>query len=303
MLSALVSSFQTLQVPQGTELTFIFVENDTKLTIGPVVAGFAARTGWTARAVHEPTPGIVMARNTALETATELGAHWLAFVDDDEQVRHDWLRFLYSGVRDANAQLGGGPVAPVAPSGGCSDSEGDVLAYYEKAAAVSDARKEAAAKSEQRFDLATNNWIANLAALRGADLRFDTVFNLSGGEDTDLSRRAYAAGLRLAWVPGAIVTEEIPPERLTRQYIFDRARHQSITKLHLMQAERPGSAKLSAMGQVISKGLVGGARIALSPILGQFVYYRGWRAIGIASGFLAGLRGQGQAHYSHVTGD
>jgi len=130
MLGELIASLQALDVPQGTELHFIFVENDIALTIGPVVAEFAARTGWPAQAVHAPQTGLSHARNAALDAAAEQGADWLAFVDDDEQVRHDWLRILYAGVREAGAQLGGGPLRPVAPGGGCSDAQADVLDYY-----------------------------------------------------------------------------------------------------------------------------------------------------------------------------
>lgn len=303
MLGALISSLQSLDVPQGTELSFIFVENDAALTIEPVVRAFAARSGWPATAIHQPQIGISHARNAALDAAQTAGYDWLAFVDDDEQVRHDWLRILWSGVREAGAQMGGGPLKPVAPSGGCSDAEEAVLAYYVKAAQLSDARKEAASRAGRRFDLATNNWIMDLAAVRAAELRFDPAFNLTGGEDTDLSRRAHAAGLTQVWVPGAIVTEEVPHERLTRSYIFERARHQSITKLNLRRAEKPGVAGVDAVAQIVSKGVSGALRIAASPVLGSFSYYRGWRALGIASGFWAGLRGQGQAHYSQVTGD
>jgi len=304
MLGELITSLMALDVPQGTELQFIFVENDASLTIEPMVRDFAARTGWFARAVHMPDLGIAHARNAALDAAEAGDAEWLAFVDDDEQVRHDWLRILYSGVREAEAQMAGGPLRPVAPHTGCSDSEADVLEYYVQAAALSDARKEAAARDGKRFDLATNNWIADLHALRMAKLRFDPAFNTSGGEDTDLSRRAYASGLRLAWVPGAIVTEEVPPERLTATYVFERARHQSITKLDLMRADAPGGlGRARALAQVVSKGVAGALRVALSPALGRYSYFRGWRSLGIASGFWAGLRGQTQSQYSHVTGD
>ncbi|MEM9580257.1 MAG: glycosyltransferase [Pseudomonadota bacterium] len=303
MLGDLITSYLALDVPQGTELSFVFVENDSQLTIEPVVADFAARSGWPARAVHAPQLGIALARNAALRAAQQDGADWLAFVDDDEQVRHDWLRVLMSGVRDASAQLGGGPLRPVAPKGGCSDSEADVLAYHQKAAQVSDARKEKAARQGRRFDLATNNWIADLQALQQAGLQFDAAYNLSGGEDTDLSRRAFAAGLKLAWVPGAIVTEEVPTDRLTPAYVFDRARDQSITKLALRRKTRPQTAFLHGLSQVISKGLSGAVRVAISPVAGRYCYYRGLRALGIASGFWAGLRGQTQAHYSQVAGD
>lgn len=303
MFADLLHSLQALDVPQGAELSFVFVENDAQLSISDSVEDFHKRTGWPAQAVHESRRGISYARNAAIDAALDSGADWLAFVDDDEQVRHDWLRLLWAGAKEAGAQMAGGPVVPIAPAMGCSDTETDVLSYFERAAAVSDARKAAAMEAGRRFDLATNNWIVDLAALQLAGLRFDPDYGLSGGEDTDLSRRAHAAGLTLAWVPSAIVTEEVPNARLSASYISERARAQSITKFRIMKVRNPSKARLSAVAQILSKGVSGAVRVALWPVLGRYSYHRGIRALGIASGFLAGLRGQGQASYTQVTGE
>jgi succinoglycan biosynthesis protein ExoM len=303
MFADLLQSLQALDVPQGAELCFIFVENDETLTLTEMVDDFAKRTVWSACALLEPRRGISHARNTALEAAIAQNADWMAFVDDDEQVRHDWLRILWAGAKEAEAQLAGGPVVPVVPSTGCSDAEGAVLSYYERAAQVSDGRKAGAMAEGQRFDLATNNWIADLKAVQSVDLRFDPAFGLSGGEDTDFSRRAHAAGLKLAWVPHAIVTEEVPSERLTAGFISERARAQSITKFQMMKTAQPQLAALNALVQIVSKSVSGLVRIGVSPILGRYHYHRGVRALGIAQGFWAGLRGQSQASYAEVMGD
>ncbi len=303
MLSDLLQSLQALDVPQGADLSFVFVENDTTLNIQAEVDAFYKRTGWPAVAVLEPNLGISHARNKAIEVALASGSDWLAFVDDDEQVRHDWLRILWAGAREAGAQLAGGPVLPVAPVTGCSDVETEVLSYYERAASVNDARKAAAMQTGRRFDLETGNWIVDLRAIDAAGLRFDPEFGLSGGEDTDFSRRAHKAGVTLAWVPNAIVHEEVPNERLSATYISERVRAQSITKFQMMMIEKPGTAKLSACVQIAAKGLSGMTRIILSPILGRYSYFRGVRSLGIAQGFWAGLRGEGQARYTQVTGE
>lgn len=303
MLADLMDSMLQMDVPQGSEMHFIFVENDEILSIEEAVSSFRKRSGWSAEAVHMPRKGLSHARNAALDAAIAAKGDWLAFVDDDEQVRHDWLRLLWTGARAQAAHLAGGPLKPVAPKAGCSDDQARVLQYYVQAALVSDGRKEAAYRAGRRFDLATNNWIANLTALQSKGLRFDETFNVSGGEDTDLSRRAHAAGLVLGWVPTAVVTEEVPAERLTPRYIFDRARAQTITKLQLRKASRPTGAYLSGVGQMLSKLISGGFRVAISPMAGSYSYYRGLRALGIASGFRAALMGESQAQYSDVTGE
>jgi len=115
--------------------------------------------------------------------------------------------------------------------------------------------------------------------------------------------RAYAAGLKLAWVPSAIVTEEVPTERLTASYLSQRAQAQTITKFGLMKAAKPKLAPVMAIAQILSKGISGVFRVLLSPLLGRYTYYRGIRAFGIAHGFWSGLRGVGQAGYTKVTGE
>lgn len=302
LLANLMQSLQALDVPQGAELCFVFVENDASFSISDVVDDFHKRSGWPATAVHEPQLGGSYAHNAALDMARTQGADWLAIVEDHAQVRHDWLRVLWSQARERGAHMAGGPVIPVAPSTGCSDDQAHILSYYERAAAVSDARKVAAMQAGRQFDITTKNWIADLAALDKAGLRFDPAVIAIGDEHADLSRRAHAAGLKLTWVQSAIVTEEIPAERLRTGYVLSRARAQSITKHQLALAENAGLAKGAAVAQIISKGVAGAIWIAISPMAGSYSYYRGVRALGIAQGFWAGLRGGDQASYSSVTG-
>lgn len=302
-LPSLLQSLQTLDVPQGAELSFVFVENDAHLTIGPMVEEFHRKTGWPARAILEPRRGIPYAHNSAIEAALSEGADWLAFVDEEEQVRHDWLRLLWSGVKEGEAQLGGGPVLPVAPSSGCSDRESEVLRYYEQAARIGDIRNLRAAELWKRFDVACNNCIVDLSAVQRENLRFDPAFARQRGEDTDFSRRAHRAGLKLAWVPSAIVTKEVPTERLNGAFVFERARLRSLNKFELLKLEKPKWAVIDAVAQALFKSISGSLRIAFSPVLGRYSYYRGLRAMGIARGLWAGARGQRRAKLTSVTGD
>ena len=71
----------------------------------------------------------------------------------------------------------------------------------------------------------------------------------------------------------------------------------------MLKSEHPSKAQIKAIVQVIAKGISGALRIAFSPILGSYSYHRGIRALGIAQGFLAGMRGEGQTSYARVTGE
>jgi len=67
--------------------------------------------------LHEPRPGLSLARNRALEACDEDDV--LAFVDDDAIVFPGWLGALEAAWRDAGARTGclGGPILPRFPAG------------------------------------------------------------------------------------------------------------------------------------------------------------------------------------------
>ena len=50
----------------------------------------------------EPELGIPFARNKAVETALNLDADWIVFIDDDEEARADWFEKLTSRYRQVN---------------------------------------------------------------------------------------------------------------------------------------------------------------------------------------------------------
>ena len=53
---------------------------------------------------------------------------------------------------------------------------------------------------------------------------FDSQFARTGGEDTHFFRRCASMGFPITWADDAIVYEEIPAERTTRDYLVRRAR-------------------------------------------------------------------------------
>src|SRR5690625_3543805 len=55
--------------------------------------------------IHEPRPGIPMARNAALVAALETDASLIAFIDDDEIVSADWLPSLHAVMMRAGADV------------------------------------------------------------------------------------------------------------------------------------------------------------------------------------------------------
>ncbi|WP_208349029.1 glycosyltransferase family 2 protein [Pseudaestuariivita rosea] len=303
MFDQLLQGLAGLTVPGDAQLVFIFVENDQRLTIGDRVALFQDRTGWQARAILESEQGIPFARNAALQAALDDGCDWLAFLDDDEEPATDWIARLLQGALDGGFDLCGGPVDQRRPAENLTRVQEAVWRYNQRMASDRSQKRSGPGASDQRLDLATNNWLCRLDKVRETGLRFDEGLRLTGGSDTDFSRRAAAAGFRLGWVADARVSEEIPPQRLTIGYCFRRARDQTMAKYH-MTYRKNGKANVGkAVFNFVFKTLTGVIRVALFPILGSYQGLKGVRSIGVGVGWIKAALGRESRLYEQVTGD
>lgn len=104
---ALLAELAEQNIPAGTELLFIFVENDSALSVGGSVDNFAQ-----GRNVHlelEPKIGIPFARNRVLDIANRIGADWLIWIDDDDlPTSRGWVDRLYQGCKNRGCTIGYG---------------------------------------------------------------------------------------------------------------------------------------------------------------------------------------------------
>lgn len=196
---------QASQVSDRVEL--LVVDNDPDGGAAGTVAAF----GDPVRYVHEPTPGIAAGRNRALDASG--GADLLIFIDDDERPTPGWLAFLLDAYRSSGAAAVVGPVV----------SEMAVpLEPWVEAGRFFDRRR---LPTGTPIDVAaTNNLLLDMTVVRRLGLRFDAAFGLSGGSDTLFTRQLAASGAAMVWCDEAIVTDVVPAERTTRQWVLHRAR-------------------------------------------------------------------------------
>lgn len=159
--------------------------------------------------VHEPTPGIAAARNRALEEAADFDL--LVFIDDDERPTADWLTSLLATRSQTGADGVVGPVvsafaAPLDPwiAGG---------GFFERRRLPTGTEVSVAA---------TNNLLLDLRLVRSIALKFDESFSASGGSDSLFTRQYTGAGFTLVWCDEAVVTDVVPAERATRDWVIRR---------------------------------------------------------------------------------
>ena len=104
MFKALLKELAKQKIPSGTEVTFIFVENDADVSIAKTVDEFKEALIVNGMAnpkicvEPEPRLGISFARNRMLEIALYFELDFLAVIDDDDYPRDENWCAKYSRV-------------------------------------------------------------------------------------------------------------------------------------------------------------------------------------------------------------
>lgn len=254
-------------------------------------AAVCARAGIPRlRYVHEPVPGIAAARNRALDEAD--GHDLLVFVDDDERPVPRWLERLLGTFETADRV---GVVGPVV-------SEFAVpLPPWVAAGRFFDRRR--MPTGSPVTVAATNNLLIDLHRLRRSRVRFDDRFGLSGGSDTLFTRQLVQREGPLVWCDEAVVTDVVPVERCTRDWVLRRALRMGNSWSLTTVALRPAGPRrwLTRLGLTGS----GGARVLgglARWMLGAAGRDRGRRARGIrtlarGTGMVLGAYGYSYVEY------
>lgn len=312
MLGAAVRSVLAMRPPEGTTLSLVVVENTPVAELGLHTLDDAQREAlpggsqFTCVYLHQPRVGVATARNTALDWARSENCDWLAFIDDDETVHPDWLTNLVAVAVERAFVLTSGPVFPVVESHPVSPVQRAIWQGYARqrhrhrvrAARLADAGRDG------RITAITNNWLIDLHYPAARNLRFDTRFDSSGGEDSDFYRRLRGLGAKTGWARDAVVYETIPPARLTVAYQFRRAFHQSAVRLNeKTKAASAFRAALQISFKAIVNLFIGTVYLLLVlPSAGRTLF-DAIRHIGAACGAFLALRPPATGFYQSVTGE
>ena len=220
MLLEALSSVRELKVPEGFRMHLMVCDNDKE---GGAYGAFQSIEGnfpFDVTYHLEEKRGIVFARNNILGAAQEINAKYLAFFDDDETVDPDWLQQLVATMQTYQAQVVSGRViyllANEAPGwlrsrnfyGGDRPPTGSILR-----------------------GASTNNVLMDVDFLRQKRLRFNEIFNLSGGSDSLLFKEVRKHGGNIVSGREAIAYEKVPPSRASAEWIINRAYKNGYTEV------------------------------------------------------------------------
>lgn len=292
VLPQLVEQARTT-APLGIASRVLVVDNDPEGSARDQVARLAADAGdVTVAYSHEAEPGIAAARNRALDDSGD--SDLLVFIDDDERPSASWLVDL---VRLMLAEGVAATVGPVISEYSITPDPWIVAGrFFDRRRLPTGTEVDVAA---------TNNLLLDLRSIRALRLGFDRSLGTIGRSDTVFTRTIVQNGGRMLWCDEAVVTDVVPPHRLTRQWVVQRAFSSgngwSLTSLLLTRHIGFG-ARLALRVRLTAKGVVrlagGLARVALGTVarsLGQRA--RGVRTMARGAGMVTGAWGHRYQEY------
>lgn len=203
----LLASLAAQDLPANMTMQVIVADNDDAPTAREIVAKAFAELKLDGVYLHAPARNISVARNACLNAAT---APLIAFIDDDEIARPNWLACLVAEFDRTQADVVFGKVNAAYAA--------DAPAWLSRA----DLHSTPAPIRRGKID---GGYTCNVLMRRAAvgALRFDPSFGRSGGEDTTFFAMMARMGATLAYTPAAVVTEPVTPGRSSLKWLSTRA--------------------------------------------------------------------------------
>ncbi len=213
-------------------LRIVVVDNDPVGSAEEVCRRWGFDRRWPLEYLLEPQRGISYARNRAVARALEHRPRFIAMLDDDEWPSPQWLSELLRVQRENNADLVGGPVAPVFAGNKLPwmDAAADCYGY--------DQPLPDGARCELH---GSGNFLGRaecFASLMPEVFRLE--FANTGGEDFEFFRRLAAKGYTMYWATGAVAYEWVPESRMTLDWVRRRMQIKGNIQVRLFRLHSPG---------------------------------------------------------------
>ncbi|MFT3724243.1 MAG: glycosyltransferase family 2 protein [Hyphomonadaceae bacterium] len=203
----LLASLAKQDLPAGWRMRVIVADNDDAPSAKAIVEQAFTKLGLNGTYVHAPARNISIARNACLDAAT---GELLAFVDDDEIARPDWVARLIASHAETGANVVFGRVKAV---------------YADDAPAWMRDADMHSTPPPFRWGRIEGGYTCNVLMKRdvvGA-MRFNPAFGRSGGEDTVFFGDLQKAGVPMVYADDAVVEEPVLPVRYGFGWMIRRA--------------------------------------------------------------------------------
>ncbi len=193
-------------------------------------------SGWPLHFVEEPDRGLCHARNRAVLTALEYKPEFIAFLDDDDLPKADWLRELIAHQQETHADIVCGHWELEQ-----SDEGSDRFAHlYRDARATKQGKQDPYGAPR---GCATNNMMFRREVIEvmaaAGEQPFALELEFTGCEDNDFLIRAVRKGFDVTRCGTSIVVRGVEPERQSFRAQLHRAVKNGRAKM--MLCRRHGS--------------------------------------------------------------
>ncbi|WP_426442346.1 glycosyltransferase family 2 protein [Bradyrhizobium genosp. P] len=207
LLAAIVANARHL----GTKakVGVVVVDDSPDGNARSIVERFDGRFELGIRYLHSGKRNISVARNLAINTASQI-ADWTVMTDDDCEPITEWLEALLDVQARTNGDAVTGPMKRRVPPGSPKwlEDEPFLELGLEKSPDC------ACLSSASTFNsMISSQWLTN-----NPTLRFQPSLGVIGGEDMVFYRAANSSGLRIYYSERAAVYENEPAERATLAY-------------------------------------------------------------------------------------
>jgi len=264
-LNRLLNHIAQLELPGGfpdRDLAVVVVDNHADAQGLQVCEKRAPDYRFALHATSKAGNGISEARNQAVLMALKAAPNFVGFLDDDEWPSPDWLREILRVLESTQADAAGGPTRPVFPE----DAPTELLEvpYYGADMALVDGAR-------CTLQAAGNFVIRSKCLIEAAPHFFHPDFAMSGGEDLAFFTKMSQRGVSMVWASQAIVMEEVPPSRLSKEWLKTRVINIANSRVRVMQMLEPG--KIPAAIRVIKTaglGVQAGVFTAIGLIVKNF---------------------------------
>lgn len=254
LLARCLESCRQLVTSNNLKFDVLVVDNCPKASAEQQVRRAIENPSLALRYAHEPEPGISAARNRGLSLC---GGEFVAFLDDDEAARPEWLVELHAARKRHQGDAVFGMVQVVLPEGA---EWGAPL--FEKSVGRALEAPEGPVPPKKEALLGTGNSLFALHWLKGAQT-FAGELGLVGGEDTRVIADMVSRGAKLVWAPTAIVDEAVEAKRANFRFLVERRFGSG--QLRTQQQTQPGKGPHNvALWMLIGAGqsVVGTGRAA-----------------------------------------
>ena len=292
-LTRLLTGLDALQFKRISQPTVevVLVDNDVNESARKIYEKFKGGFKYQLNYVVEPQRGISYARNRSVKEACS-GTDFIAFIDDDEVPKADWLEELLIVQEEYSADVVHGRVIP--------DFSNDAPPWVRRGSFFEPGRHDTGSDVEAAY---TNNSLTRAALICNKQNVFDERFALTGGEDSYFFRTLHHNGAKLVWADEAIVHESIPNSRTTAKWILMRAYRSCLTyTIWEKEVKASIATRLLAFVKAIVQILIGSLILPFVLFLGKSAIVNALLYIYKGAGRLSGLANIKYKEYKAIHG-